>query len=361
MRTTKGETMQNESLDFLKSVINSHSPSGFEGEAVEIWKKRTSKYSDDIKVDVHGNTIASLNAKGTPRVMLAGHIDEIGYMVTYVDKEGYIYFSAIGGIDLHLVPGQRVWIKGKKKKVFGIVGRKPIHLQNADERTKVSKIEEVWIDIGAKNDKEALELVDIGDPAVPAVGFDVLKDDRVTGRGFDDRVGAFVVSETLRLLSGMKIKAGVFGVATVQEEVGLRGAQTSAYGISPDVGIAVDVTFATDVPGVDKKRIGDIKLGKGPVIARGPNINPKVFDLLVQTAKKEKIPYQIEGISRGTGTDANVIQLTRAGVATGLVSIPNRYMHTPVEVVDMKDVENTAKLLAFFVRTLDAKTNFIPY
>lgn len=353
--------MKNGSFEFLQELIESHSPSGFEGEGIKVWKNRTKEFADSIEVDVHGNAIAAMNGGGKPRVMLSGHIDEIGYMVKYVDKEGYLYFSPIGGVDLHLVPGQRVWIKGKKENVFGIVGRKPIHLQTQSDRDKVAKIEELWIDIGAKDDKEALSKVNIGDPAVPAVGFDRLLNDKVAGRGFDDRAGAFVVSEVLRLLKGKKLKASVFGVATVQEEIGLRGATTSAYKVNPDVGIAIDVTFATDVPGVEKKQIGDIKLGKGPVIARGPNINPKVFEMLVETAKEEKIPYQIEGVSRGTGTDANVIQLTRSGVATGLVSIPNRYMHTPVELIDYKDVENTAKLLSAFILTLSEKTDFIPY
>ncbi|MBU0570631.1 MAG: M42 family metallopeptidase [Candidatus Omnitrophica bacterium] len=353
--------MRTESLDFLKKLINSHSPSGSEGEAAAVWKRRTKAAADSVSVDVHGNSIGVMNASGRPRVMLAGHIDEIGYMVKYVDKEGYIYFSAIGGVDLHLVPGQRVWIKGKNGDVFGIVGRKPIHHQTQEERKQVAKIEDMWIDIGAKNDKEVLSSVSIGDSAVPAVGFDELKGTRVAGRGLDDRAGAFVVSECLRLLAGKKLKASVHGVATVQEEIGIRGARTSAYGISPDVGIAIDVAFATDMPGMNKKHIGEIALGKGPVIARGPNINPKVFELLVAAAKREKISYQVEGISRGTGTDANIMQLTKSGVATGLVSIPNRNMHSPVEVVDLKDMENAARLLAAFILKLDEKTNFIPY
>jgi endoglucanase len=353
--------MKPDSMDFLKALIDSHSPSGFEKEAAKIWKERTSEFADDVRVDVHGNVIGSLNAKGAPKVMLAGHVDEIGYMIKYVDNDGYLYFSAIGGIDPHLMPGQRVWIKGKKGNVLGIIGRKPIHLLEGEERNKISKIENLWIDIGSKDKKESMSRVSIGDPAIPAVGFEVLNGTKVIGRGYDDRGGAFVVSEVMRILSEEKFQASVYGVATVQEEIGLRGAHTSAYGINPDIGIAVDVTFATDVPGVDKKQLGEMKIGSGPVIARGPNINHKVFELLVKAAEKEKIPYQIEGISRGTGTDANVMQLTRSGVATGLVSIPNRYMHTPVELVDLKDLENTAKLIAAFIKRLDKKTDFIPY
>lgn len=353
--------MKKESLEFLKELVNSFSPSGFEEDAVKVWKQRTKSFVEDVKTDVHGNSIGIINKNGSPRVMLAGHIDEVGYMVKYVDKEGYIYFSTIGGIDLHLVPGERVWIKTRKGIVLGVIGKKPIHLLEREEREKVAKIDQLWIDIGAENEKEAKSKVSIGDPAVPAVGFEVLNRDMVIARGFDDRSGAFVVSEILRLISGKKPKASVFGVATVQEEIGLRGARTSAYGISPDVGIAIDVTFATDFPTVEKKRVGEIKIGAGPVISRGPNINPKVFDLLVKTAKEEKLPYQIEGQPRGTGTDANVIQLTKAGVATGLVSIPNRYMHTPVELVNLKDLENVSKLLSAFILRLNKKINFTPY
>lgn len=350
--------MEKKSLNFLKELTETISPSGFEQEAVEVWKKRTKDFADEIKSDVHGNAIAVLNKGGKPRIMLAGHIDEIGYMVKYIDKEGYAYFSTIGGIDLHLVPGQRVWLKTKKGKVLGVIGRKPKHLLEDEEKKKISKIEELWIDIGAKDEKEAKSILDIGDPAVPAVGFEKLRDDLVVAKGFDDKSGAFVVSETLRLLSREKIKASVYGVATVQEEIGLRGAETSAYGISPDIGVAIDVTFATDFPSMDKRKIGDIKLGGGPVINRGPNVTSKIFNLLVETAKEEKIPYQVDGTPGATPTDANVIQLTKTGVATSLVSIPNRYMHTPVEVVDLKDLENISKLLSAFILRIDGKGNF---
>lgn len=353
--------MKSDSTDFLRALINSHSPSGFEKDSAILWRQRVKRFADEVKVDVHGNVISVLNGDGKPRVMLAGHIDEVGYMVKYVDNDGYVYFSTIGGMDPHLMPGQRVLIKGKKGDRLGIIGRKPIHLLEESERKQVSKLENLWIDIGARDRKEALAKISIGDPALPAVGFDVLNGNKVIGRGFDDRAGAFVVGEVMRLLSERKFSASVYGVATVQEEIGLRGAHTSAYGISPDVGIAVDVTFATDVPGIDKKRLGEMKVGSGPVIARGPNINPKVFELLVKTAEKEKIPYQVEGVSKGTGTDANVIQLTKSGVATGLVSIPNRYMHTPVELVDISDLENAAKLIAAFIVKLDKKTDFVPY
>jgi len=354
--------MDRESLDFLRKFIDSMSPSGFEEEAREIWKERTRKFTDEIFTDVHGNAIGVLNKNGKPKVMIAGHMDEVGYMVKYVNKDGFLYFSPIGGIDLHLVPGERVWIKTKKGKILGVMGRKPIHMLEDEEQKKVAKLENLFIDIGAKDKKEVEKIVSIGDPAVPSVGFEVLNKDRVVGRGFDDKSGAWAVSEVLRIISKKKLKASVYGVATVQEEIGLRGAHTSAFGIAPDVGIATDVTFATDYPseGAGATKTGDIRIGKGPVISRGPNINPKVFDLLVDVAKKEKIPYQIEAAPRGTGTDANVIQLTRAGVAAGLVSIPNRYMHSPVELISLDDLENVAKLIAGFILRMDKKIDFIP-
>jgi endoglucanase len=353
--------MDQNSLDFLKRLMESMSPSGFEEEAMRLWQERTKAFVDEVKTDVHGNSIGILNPQGKPKVMLAGHIDEIGYMIKYLNEQGYLYFAPIGGIDLHLVPGERVWIKTQQGKILGVMGKKPIHLMEEEERKKVAKIEELWIDIGAKDQAEVKKLVQIGDPAVPAVGFEVLKEDRVIARGFDDKAGAFVVSEVLRLLSWERPRASVYGVATVQEEIGLRGATTSAFGIAPDVGIAIDVTFASDFPDTDKRKIGEIKIGEGPVIARGPNINPKVFDQLVSVAESENIPYQREGAPRGTGTDANVIQLTRAGVATGLVSIPNRYMHTPVELVSLNDLENAARLIAGFIRRLDETSQFLPY
>lgn len=344
--------IERESLDFLKNLIEIISPSGSEEEAVNFWKKRTEKFAAKVEIDVQNNARAVLNEGGKPRLMLAAHIDEVGYMFKYIDKEGYIYFSAVGGIDTQLVPGQRVWIKTSRGNILGLVGKKPIHLLEEEERKKPAKIEQLWMDIGAKDGKEARAKVNIGDVAVPAVGFEVLNSDKVAGRGFDDKAGAFVVSEVLKSLRKEKLAVSFYGVATVQEEIGLRGARTSAYGISPDIGIALDVTFATDFPTMDKKKVGDIKIGSGPVIAKGPNITPKIFNALLNVAKKKKIPYQIEAIPHATGTDANVIQLTKSGVATGLVSIPLRYMHTPVELVSLKDLENTVKLLKEFILSI---------
>ncbi len=346
---------------FLKSLLGQIGPSGYEQDTVKVWRNKAKKYAQKVKADLHGNSIAVLGEGKEPKVMLSGHIDEIGFQIKYIDDKGFLYFSPIGGWDPQIAQGQRVWIKGKKDIILGVVGKKPIHLLSSEERGKVTKFEHMYIDVGTGSKKEAEAIVDIGAPAVVAHAYDRLQGNVAVARAFDDRVGAFVVLEVLGELAKNPPSASVYAVATVQEEIGLRGATTSAYGIAPHVGIAVDVTFATDQPNIDKKLLGDIGLGKGPVIARGPNVNPKVFELLVKTAKSEKIPHQIEAIPRGTGTDANAIQLTRNGVAAGLVSIPNRYMHTPCELVNLDDLDNTIKLLAAFIRRIESKEQFLPF
>lgn len=352
-------------MNFFQNLIALPSPSGFEENAAKLFKKYMEGFCDEVFVDTMGNVYGEIKSpnKNTYNVMIAGHIDEIGLMVKYISEKGFIYFSAIGGIDVRLLPGFRVLIHSEKGKIKGVIGQKPIHLLEANEREKVSKIHELFIDIGAKSKKEALKYVNIGDPITIDCGLEKLLNNYLIGRGFDDRMGAFCVAETLRALAEAKdeLDVNVFGVATVQEEIGLRGATTSAYNINPKVGIAIDVGFATDFPSVDEKIVGESKLDGGPIITRGPNINPHIFDILVKTAKKYKIPYQLEGHPRGTGTDANIMQLTRGGVATGLVSVPLRYMHTPVEMLSEKDLDNTIKLLTKAILSLKADMDFIPY
>lgn len=354
--------MEKERVEFLRRCMETVCPSGFEEEISRIWRKEADRFAERTWADSHGNSFAVVNEGGIPRVMLAGHADEIGLMITYIDDHGYLSFAGIGGWDPQVLPGQRVWIQGMTGPILGAIGRKPIHLLEEEERKKVVKIEDLWIDIGAKDKEDVASLVEIGDPAVLDYSFAELRNDLVVSRGFDDRVGAFLVLEAARLVAAMNPKASVYAVATVQEEVGLRGARTSAFGIDPQVGIAVDVGFATDTPGMDKekKKVGEVTMGKGPIIARGPNINPVLFKLFVETAKEKKIPYQIEGAPRGTGTDANAIQLCRAGVATGLISVPNRYMHSPCEIVHLGDLENIARLIAHTVAKIDERTDFIP-
>ena len=354
--------MRKASKAFLQALLSAPSPSGYEGPVREIWRTEIGNYADEVEVDLHGNAIAVHHPGGTPRIMLAGHMDELGFQVVHVDDKGYIYFTTIGGFDLGLVPGRKVRIHTRKGLVLGVIGKKPIHLMDDDERKKVPKKHELWIDIGARDAKEAGKLVAIGDPVTYDANFEMLRRDLAVSRGFDDKMGAFVVAETLRCVSQArkKAKAALYAVATVQEEVGLRGAQTSTYGIDPLVGIALDVTFATDHPGTDKRKDGEVDIGKGPVLTRGANINPVVFDRLVAVAEKNKIPYQVQAEPGGTGTDANAMQLSRAGVATGLVSVPLRYMHTPVEVLSLEDLDHTVKLLTEFVLEVDEKTSFIP-
>ena len=352
--------MNKDSIDFLRELVATASPSGYEWGIQAILRKRMRPYCDEVRSDVHGNTIGIVNAAAPLRVMLSGHCDEIGFMVMHIDDKGFLYFSSVGGVDPAVIGGQRVTVHAKAGPVFGVIGRKPIHLLEPDERGKPLKIHESFIDIGVRKKKEAEKFVAVGDYATIDVGLREMQNDLVAGRGFDDRAGAFVVAETLRRLAGKKLKVAVYGVTSVQEEIGLRGAHTSAYGIDPHVGIAIDVGFASDFPGCDPKRTGECCLGKGPTLHRGPNINPVLGRLMEASAKKRKIPFQITGEPRATGTDANAMQLTRAGVATALLSVPNRYMHTPVEVISLEDLDNSSRLLADFLVELKPDQSFVP-
>jgi endoglucanase len=293
--------------------------------------------------------------------MLAGHCDEIGFMVRYIDENGFLYFGSIGGVDNHLVPGQRVWIHTAGGPVLGVMGRKPIHLIEAKDRDAVAKQKSLFIDIGCNDRKSAEALVAIGDPLTFAVGLERLQGDRVCSRAFDDKMGAFIVTQVLKEVQRRgPAPVDLYCVSTVQEEIGLRGGTTSAYGVNPDVGIAVEVGFATDFPDVDKKELGEFKVGGGPIIARGPNINPALFELLLRTAREEAIPVQILAQPRASGTDANAMQLCRGGVATALVSVPLRYMHTPVEVLALSDIDHAVQLLAGLIYRIGDRDSFIP-
>ena len=354
--------MEKQRLEFFRKFMGTICPTGAEEEATSIWREEAGRFADRTWTDLHGNAFAVVNEGGSPRIMLAGHADEIGLQIGYVNKEGYLFFAGLGGWDPQILPGQRVRIKTDSGIVLGVIGRKPIHLLNPEERKKVVKLDDLWIDIGAKDKKEALELVEIGDVAVLDYDFTELRNGLVVGRGLDDRVGAFTVLEAARLAKDLNPKAAIYAVATVQEEIGTRGATTAAYGIDPKVGIAVDVGFSTDTPGLDsaKKQIGEADMGKGPIVIRGPNINPKLFSLFKATAAANNVPYQAKGYPRPTGTDARAIQVTRAGVATGLVSLPSRYMHSPSEIVHLDDVENAARLIAHTIALIDDNTDLIP-
>ncbi len=352
--------MRKQSLDFLRDLMEAPSPSGYEQPAQEVVRAYAEPYADSVRVDVMGNLIAARNEGGSPKVMLAGHCDEIGLIVTYIDDDGYLQFTQVGGWDPGVLLGQWVEVHGESGPVRGMIGMRSLQDLPPSERSKPVQLDWLTIDIGAADRADAESVVRIGDVATVGQAWRELHNGRIAARACDDKTGVWVVMETLRLLEKRKFRAAVYAVSTVQEEVGLRGAKTSAFGVEPDVGVAVDVGFASDVPGESKKKTADIKLGGGPILTRGANINPHVFDRLTAAADAKKIPYQLEATPGGTGTDANAMQLTRSGVATALISIPSRYMHTPVEVVDLKDLENSAKLLAEFICGLEPNASFIP-
>lgn len=352
--------MREESVQFLKTLVEAGGTSGYEGPVQALFRQQVEPLAESVSTDVMGNTIAVLNGRGRPKLMFAGHADEIGFLVRYVNDEGFVYFSPVGGWDTEVVIGQRVTIQSASGPVRGVIGKRAIHLMDEEDRKRKSELDALWIDLGVADRAEAERLVAIGDPITMAAGFERLQGELATAKSFDNRMAVFIVAETLRLLQNQKLEAAVYGVSTVQEEIGLRGAHTSSYGIDPEVGVALDVCHAVDYPEADKlrRKVGDIRIGRGPVIARGANISPRVFDLLVSTAREQQIPYQIEAAPRGTGTDANAMQLSRAGMATGLVSVPLRYMHTPCEVLSLADLENACRLCAAFARRLTAAMNW---
>lgn len=354
--------MDKSSRQFLNDLLLTPSPTGFEREIQRVVRKHMKPYADSIELDLHGNLIVAINPKASRRIMLAGHCDQIGFMVKHISNEGFIYVMALGGIDVGVMHGAQVTIHTAKKKIAGVVGRKPIHAQSGEERDKTKNdIEKVWIDIGAKNKKEAEKQVAIGDPVTYKLETTELSNNLLAAPALDDKSGLWVVMETLKILSKSKLNVGVYSVSTVQEEVGLRGAKTAAYSVDPEVGIAVDVTLATDNPGHDGTKTVPCVLGKGPGISKGPNTNPVVGEMLIEAAKKGKIPYQLEPAGRPLGNDANAMQLNKGGVATASVAIPCRYLHTQVEMVNLDDMTNSAKLLAQFIKSIGPRTDFRPH
>ena len=337
---------------FLTDLLHARSPSGYEGEAQAVFDSHVKPAADTYSGDALGNRIAVLNPKGEPTLMLAGHMDELGLLITYVNKDGFVYFDTIGGHDRTVISGRRVLIQTANGPVKGVTGKRAIHLMDEADRKKVPEVHEIWIDIGARSKAEALERISIGDAATYDHEFELIHGSIATARAFDNKVGAYVVGETLIRLSkdAKKLAARVVAVATSQEEIGCRGATSSGYSVDPQVSLVVDVGHATDHPDCDNRKYGETKLSGGPIICRGANINPLVYENLIKAAKRLKIPYQVEGDPRPTGTDARAIQIGRGGVATGLVSIPLRYMHTPSEVVDLEDVERCVKLFVEFAR-----------
>ncbi|HEX9611448.1 MAG TPA: M20/M25/M40 family metallo-hydrolase [Gemmatimonadales bacterium] len=351
------------SLAFLKRLLDTPGPSGFETAAARVWRDELAKLVDEVRADVNGNSIAALKPRGAPRLMLAGHIDEIGLQITHVDDEGYLYFAGIGGWDSQVLVGQRAVIAGLGGPVHGVIGKKAIHLVKKDEVDRATKISDLWIDIGATSRAEAALRVRVGDAGVLLAEVLELPNGRIVSRAIDNRIGAYVVAEAVRLLAKDPPKhAAVFAVASTREEIAWTGggARTSAVGIEPQAALVVDVTHATDWPGAEKKLSGDHRLGAGPVLSRGSSVSPVVFDLLVACAEAEQIPYSVQAAPHDTGTDADAIYNALRGVPTGLVSVPSRYMHSPNEMVALSDLERAARLLAAFARKLEPGTDFVP-
>ena len=348
------------SLAFLKRLLDTPGPSGFETNAARVWRDEAKTFAQNVKPDVAGNSMAEVNPGGSPTIMLDGHIDEIGVIVQYIDDDGYVYVSPIGGWDVQVLVGQRIRFMGKDGDVLGVVGKKPIHLMKTTERDQAVKITELWVDVGAANRAEAEAQLAVGDPGVIDSKTLDFPNGRLVSRSIDDRIGAFIILEALRRYATQPGAARVVAAATTQEEIAWHGggALVCTNCVNPQMAIVVDVTFATDHPGIEKKEIGDHKLGSGPVLVRGSLISPVVFGLLRDTAQKHKVPHTVHAVGRDTSTNADAIHIAREGVATALVSVPNRYMHSPNEMISLADVDAAATLIAEACRAVTAKTDF---
>jgi tetrahedral aminopeptidase len=358
--------METSAKDFFRSAILAPSPSGYEQPVQRLVRDYIAPHAQSVRTDVHGNVIASVGDSSGPRLLLAGHCDQIGMVVTHIDDEGFVYAQTIGGWDPQQLIGQSMTIWTQKDPIPAVISRKPIHLLNEAERKQVVQLEQLWLDIGAQDKAEAAAAVRIGDPVTLDLKYRPLLGDLVSGPGMDNKTGMWTVIEALRRAvaivqaKGRELACHLHSVSTVQEEIGLRGAKTAAGSVDPQVAIAVDVTHASDCPTIDKNQQGDIKLGKGPVIYRGPNMNPAVSQRLIQLAQQHRIPYQLAASGRATPNDANVLQIHGGGVATGLVAVPNRYMHSAVETISLSDIDHVAELLARFAIELTPQCDFTP-
>lgn len=353
--------MREQSLNFLRTLVNTPSPTGHEVRGQRVWLDYAKQFADETFSDAYGNCVAVLNKGGSPRLMLAAHADEIAMAVNYINDDGFIYVKRMGGVDAAITKAQRVTIHTRNGPIKGVVGNVAPHLSRADDdKPKAPKIHDIFIDIGVSSRKDAEKLVRTGDPITLVDEFDLLRNDLAVARAFDNRIGTFAVAEALRLLSEAKGKLApeVCAVSNVQEEVGLLGARQIAYSLKPDIALVVDVTHATDYPTVNKAQHGDIKVGHGPTITHGGCNHPDVVARLEEVAKAKKISLQHEAMSATSGTDTDVIFWTRGGIASALVSLPNRYMHSPVEVVNLKDLEQIPQLLAAFAQSLKAGEQF---
>jgi len=349
--------MDEHNLSFLKRLLDAPGPSGYEQAPARVWRTEAETFADEVWGDVLGNSFARLKSDGAPRVVIEGHIDEIGFLITHIDEQGYIWFDGIGGWDDVVVVGQRMRIAGRNGDARGVVGRKAAHLIRRDDKKDI-ELRDLWIDIGAKDRDDARQRVEVGDPIVVDANFISLTDDLCVSRSMDNRVGAFVALEAVRLLSQDRPRADVYAMAPTQEETSFAGASTGSFQVAPLVAIAIDVTHATDYPEANKKSDGEVRLGGGPVLSRGASVNQKVFEGLRSAGERMGLDCPVQGSGRYSGTDADAMIRSGAGIATGIVSIPNRYMHSPNEVVSLNDLTNAARLIAEFVRTIDESSDF---
>lgn len=352
--------MRTESLSFLKKLLNTPSPVGHEARGQRVWLDYVGSFADETFSDAYGNAVAVLNKGGSPRIMLAGHADEIGMVVNFIDSDGFVYVRRLGGVDAAIMKAQRVSIHSRTGTVRGVVGNVAPHLTKVEGERKMPKMEDLFIDIGVSSRADAEAIVRVGDPITLVDEFEMLRGDLAVCRAFDNRIGTFAVAEVLRLLHSerKKLRPEVCAVSNVMEEVGLFGARQIAYSLKPDVALVVDVTHATDYPTVSKILHGDVKIGKGPAVTHGGSSHPEVIRRLEEVAAKLKIPIQHEAVSGTSGTDTDVIFWTRGGIASGLISLPNRYMHSPVELVSLKDLEQIPELMAGFVRSVKKGEQF---
>jgi putative aminopeptidase FrvX len=352
--------MRPESLEFLKTLVNTPSPSGNELRGQRVWMDYAKQFADESWNDAYGNCVAVLNKGGSPRIMLAAHADEIAMTVNFITKEGFIHVRKVGGVDPAIMRAQRVVIHSRKGAVKGVVGNVAPHLTKQEGERKPPKIEELFIDIGAASREDAEKRVRVGDPITLDDEFELLHGDVATARAFDNRIGTFAVAETLRLLKEAEgpLNAEVLAVSNIMEEVGLLGARQIAYTLKPDLALVVDVTHATDYPCVNQCAHGDVKLGHGPAITHGGCNHPVLVERIEAVARQQKIKLQHEAMSNSSGTDTDVIFWTRGGIPSALISLPNRYMHSPVEVVNLKDLEQIPQLMAAFVKSLKRGEEF---
>jgi endoglucanase len=356
--------MEERAVAFLRRLLDAPGPSGYESAPARVWRDEAATFAHEVSHDVVGSSFARVKPKNdhpdAPKVLLAGHIDEIGFVITHIDKEGFLWFSPLGGWDDQVVVGQRLRVAGRQGDVIGVIGKKAAHLLKDEDRRRPTRLDEMWIDIGARDYDDAARRVEVGDAAVIDSSFVELTGDICVARSMDNRVGAFVALEAARLIAADGVAADVYAVATAQEEITFGGAYTASFKVAPTVAIAIDVTHATDYPGADKKRDHEVKLGGGPVLGRGATINDGVFNGMREAARALGIDIAVQATGKSSGTDADAMIHSGAGTATGVISIPNRYMHSPNELVSLSDLENAARVIAWFIQTVTNESDFRP-